>query len=400
MSLNVEKNPALSRVNSKGQRSFFARVILRPFTLGLMASFLAGVALIGWLDDGPHSQQPAQRSAYIIQVPNGTPPASKQYAQAEVLDFRGVGHGTSSYPRPLSVAAAMVPADQAGESVQQMEELAPAMAQVAPAAGLGADVKQALVDEVKPAVAAAPQSSARQAMQSAPRIAIVIDDIGPNYRESLAAIALPKEITLSFLPYAEQLATLTSRARAAGHEMLVHMPMEPEDLAHNNPGPDALLISLTPEQIRARVDAALDSFKGHVGLNNHMGSRFTADMAALKPVLEELAKRNEFFFNSRTTPQSTGVELATQLGMPFVGRDVFLDNDIDVEQIKAQLNTLERLARAQGHASAIGHPYAQTIEALKEWIPEAQARGVQLVRLSTLVQHLGVSQVSAPVSAR
>ena len=128
-----------------------------------------------------------------------------------------------------------------------------------------------------------------------------------------------------------------------------------------------------------RFRAALDSFDGYVGVNNHMGSRFTADRASMAPVLAELHRRGLLWLDSRTTPNSAGIGLAQELKMPWVGRDVFLDNEETVAAVKAQLAKTEQVAKRQGYAVAIGHPHDATIEALASWLPDVQKRGFVLV---------------------
>lgn len=363
----MKPSSALSSAKSRRQRGLLSRILLRPFTIALFAAFLSGAALVGWFK---LNEQPDLPSQYGNATPISVPQISVASAPAlpsETYDFRGSGYSVSDNPRQL----------------RPMEEAVLDLQAIAPAAGPVAVVPA-------PDVIAPPL--ARQGGK--PQIAIVVDDLGPDYQGSMAAITLPKEVTLSFLPYAEKLQRLVARAKDGGHELLVHMPMEPVDMAHNDPGPDALTLNLTPEQIDLRVQAALNSFEGYVGLNNHMGSRFTADMPAMQIVMNELAKKDLIFFDSRTTPQSVGIDLATRMNMKFIGRDVFLDNEVDTDLIMAQLSSLERLARVQGHATAIGHPHAATIAALKAWIPEAQARGIELVPISALAQRLGTLQAS------
>lgn len=219
-------------------------------------------------------------------------------------------------------------------------------------------------------------------------IAVVIDDVGPDRHQAHQAITLPSAVTLAFLPYAETLSEQVAAARAARHQIIVHMPMEPQDMAHNNPGSQALLVTLGAADIRARVGAALQAIEGEVGLNNHMGSRFTASLAAMQPVMEELARRDLFFLDSRTTPQSVGATLARRYGVRYVARDVFLDNVIEGRAIQRQLDELARVADRRGQAVAIGHPHPETLEALRRWIPLMQRRGYNFVPVSELARRL------------
>ena len=220
--------------------------------------------------------------------------------------------------------------------------------------------------------------------QGKPIIAIVIDDMGLDRKRSTRMAGLRGPLTLSWLPYARDLQVQAKAARANGHELMLHMPMEPSVKA--DPGPNALLVSLDRGEIVKRARAALDSFDGYVGVNNHMGSRFTADRAALAPVLGELHRRGLLWLDSRTTPNSAGIGLAQELKMPWVGRDIFLDNQETVAAVKAQLAKTEQVAKRQGYAVAIGHPHDATIDALASWLPEVQKRGFVLVPVSAVVR--------------
>ncbi len=217
-----------------------------------------------------------------------------------------------------------------------------------------------------------------------PAIAIVIDDMGVDRKRSTRAASLPAPLTLAWLPYAHDLSAQARAARASGHELLLHLPMEPS--GHADPGPDALLVSLGKAEILRRAKAALDSYDGFVGVNNHMGSRFTSDYASMALVLPEIAKRGLLWLDSRTTAKSAGISIAQELRMPYAGRDIFLDNEMTVPAVRAQLAKTEQVARHQGFAIAIGHPHDATIEALASWLPEVQKRGFVLVPVSAVVR--------------
>lgn len=219
-----------------------------------------------------------------------------------------------------------------------------------------------------------------------PMIAVVIDDLGLRRQATRAAIALPGPLSLAFLAYAEDLDDQAESARAAGHELLLHQPMEPEGA--QDPGPGALLTSLSGRENVARLTAALDRLPQVVGINNHMGSRFTASSVALEPVLRTLQRRGLLFLDSRTTGESVGLATARRLGVPSVGRDVFLDHRASAGRpyVERQLAEAEAIARESGAAVAIGHPHAATLDALRDWIPALQARGFQLVPISAVVQ--------------
>jgi polysaccharide deacetylase 2 family uncharacterized protein YibQ len=215
-------------------------------------------------------------------------------------------------------------------------------------------------------------------------IAIVIDDMGVDRPRSDRAAALPAPLTLAFLPYSRGFETQMAAARARGHEILVHVPMQP--IGVEDPGPEALTVSLDATEIRQRLAAALDRAGPAVGINNHMGSRFTVDREAMRPVLEELQARGLLFLDSRTAGGSVGPLLARALDVPYATRDVFLDNEPSLSAVEARLAELEAVARRQGHGIAIGHPHDGTLAALSAWLPGASARGFALVPVSTIVR--------------
>ncbi|MDX1540144.1 MAG: divergent polysaccharide deacetylase family protein [Geminicoccaceae bacterium] len=220
-------------------------------------------------------------------------------------------------------------------------------------------------------------------------IAVVIDDLGNNRDNTADLNRLPGPLTLAFLPYAGDLPAQTMAARAAGHELLIHMPMEP--LGDDWPGPDALLTSIGLDDFEERLKKNFASFHGFVGINNHMGSRLTADRARMDVVMSELGRRDLLFLDSKTTPVSVGTQTARAAGVPYAQRDVFLDNIPTLEAVLRQLKATEAVARRKGAAVAIGHPTEATLEALRRWLPGLKARGFSLVPVSTIVA-LGTCQ--------
>jgi hypothetical protein len=215
-------------------------------------------------------------------------------------------------------------------------------------------------------------------------VAIVIDDMGLDRPRAMRAIGLPTPLTLSFLPYGRDAPALAVLARQRGHEILLHMPMQP--MGGESPGPHALTVDLAAVEIRGRVGAALDRFGDAVGLNNHMGSRFTVDRRLMVPLMDELRARGLVFVDSRTAAESQGSEAAGHGGVPMAMRDVFLDNEATAEAINRQLREVERIARRRGHAVAIGHPHDATFAALAAWLPGLQEKGLQAVPVTTIIR--------------
>jgi polysaccharide deacetylase 2 family uncharacterized protein YibQ len=217
-----------------------------------------------------------------------------------------------------------------------------------------------------------------------PMIAILIDDVGVARHNTELVMALDPSVTLSFMTYAGDAPAQVAAARTRGHEIMLHLPMEPLDHG-DNPGPNALVVGLPAAELERRIGWGLGRFEGFVGVNNHMGSRFTANREGMAALMAALKQRGLLFVDSRTTASSVGAEMARLHGVPAASRDVFLDNEVDAGDIEARLAETERRARAQGAAIAIGHPHPETIATLRRWIPQAQARGFVLVPVSAVV---------------
>ncbi len=170
-----------------------------------------------------------------------------------------------------------------------------------------------------------------------------------------------------------------------GHELMVHLPMEP--LARGeNPGPHALLKGLPEGELVRRLEWALGRFTGYVGVNNHMGSRLTRDSRAMALVMVRLKAYGLLFVDSRTSIRSVAGAAAREADVPNADRNIFLDHVDGLEAIRRQLVLVERVARRQGFAVAIGHPRDATLDALAAWIADAAARGFVFVPISAIVR--------------
>jgi polysaccharide deacetylase 2 family uncharacterized protein YibQ len=292
--------------------------------------------------------------------------------RAETHNLPAMAHAAEALP------AAFEPGFGRAEPIQ--------LGAIAPSAGRPAPLLRPQPGGVRETAAEAPAWQ-RFAVAPVPaagkaRIAIIIDDLGLDRRGARDAIALPAPMTLAIMSYAEDTRGLAEAGRAAGHELLLHIPMEPE--GGQNPGPHAL----TAEQSRTEFDKelrwALDRFGGYVGVNNHMGSRVTASAEQMSWLFEELERRGLMFVDSRTTKETVAPVLAAHFGLPFAERDVFLDNEFGAEAVGAQLKALEAEARRNGFAVAIGHPHRGTIAALKAWLPTLAAKGIVIVPISQI----------------
>ena len=223
-----------------------------------------------------------------------------------------------------------------------------------------------------------------------PVIAIVIDDMGVSPKRTKDIISLPAPISASFLTYVNHLDSQVKAAQEAGHEIMIHVPMQAK--TNKDAAPDVLKIDMPKDEVQKRLEIMIQKFPNVKGINNHMGSLFTENSKSLGAVMEVLRKHNLFFLDSKTSPKSVGRKQAEEYGVVYTHRHVFLDNKNDVSYILNQLKQAEKIAERNGYAVAIGHPKSGTYQALKQWIPEVKSRGIELIPMSKVAAVLGVPQ--------
>jgi hypothetical protein len=220
--------------------------------------------------------------------------------------------------------------------------------------------------------------------QKRPRIAIIMDDMGRNQGVFDQMLALDLPITPAILP---QVAFATRGAeilRAQKREYMIHLPMEPKNYPAVSPGPNALFINLSKEQLKQRVHQYLQTVPGAVGGNNHMGSRFTENRPAMHAVLEGLKDSGLFFVDSRTIGGSVAFDEARRMGMATAQRNIFLDNEENLGYIGRQIRKMVDIAEEKGEAIAICHPYPVTFQALHENLAWLREQNVDFVLVSQL----------------
>ncbi len=171
--------------------------------------------------------------------------------------------------------------------------------------------------------------------------------------------------------------------------MLINLPMEPLNFPANDPGPQTLLTSLSEQQNLERLSWVLNRVNGYVGVSNHMGSRFTAQPEALKPVLQAINTRGLLFLDSRSTPRSVATKLAGEIGLPRAFNNRFIDQEAARVAIDARLGEIEKIARENGAAVAMGFPYPVTFERVLGWIPSLEAKGIALAPISAVANRQG-----------
>ena len=217
------------------------------------------------------------------------------------------------------------------------------------------------------------------------RIAVVIDDVGYNLEELEAFLDFPAPITLSVLPNLSHSEESARRIFEAGKELLLHLPMEAEN--GNDPGPGAILTSQEDEQIRRLLQAGFAQVPQAAGMNNHMGSRATADRRVMNVVMAYLKSNRRYFLDSRTTTKTLGSVTARAYGVPYLERDIFLDNEPQAQAIQQALEEGIEVARKEGSAILIGHVRnPQIVEVIGGLLVELDRAGVELVFLSDLLE--------------
>ena len=219
-----------------------------------------------------------------------------------------------------------------------------------------------------------------------PVIAIVIDDMGISLSRTADITKINAPITASFLTYGKNLEQQIINSKNAGHEIIIHIPMEAK--SNTDVAPDVLTTQMSQDEIQLRLRTMLAKFSNIKGANNHMGSKLTEDKERMSAVMKVLKNNGMFFLDSKTSPHSTAEEAAKETGIAYAHRHVFIDNNNDKAYILGQLKKAENVAKKNGYAIAIGHPKTKTYEALKEWILQLPKKNLKLLPLSHIVATL------------
>ena len=217
-----------------------------------------------------------------------------------------------------------------------------------------------------------------------PRIAIVVGGLGVDADGTRQAIAaLPADVTLAFAPYGDDLAGALSAARAAGHEILLQVPLEPFNYPATDPGPNTLTARATPEENIERLRWFMGRLTNYVGVVNYMGARFTGEPDAMAPVLAEIGRRGLLYLDDGSSPRSRAAEVAGGV-LPFVRADMVLDADLNAAAIDQRLRQLQAIARERGYAIATATAFPVSVERIVAFVRAAAGRGVQIVPVSAL----------------
>ncbi len=367
---------------------------------GTLAAFLFMFVLWAVVTDDPFGGEPMAVVPANLQVA-ANPSAVAAAPQPTVAPEIGQPHtGPAAASAPPATGA---PANTTtitiidGKTGAKQEVLVPAPANGAAPAN-AAPLEQKFVemtpqgpipkiaaDGTRPADAFARPVRPLPGRPDAPRIALIVGGLGISANATADAIAkLPGQVTLGFVPYGSDVASLAARARTGGHEVLLEVPMEPFQYPDNDPGPQTLLTSLTPQQNIERLYWLMSRFQGYVGLANTMGARFTASEPSFAPILRETAKRGLIFVDDGSNPRSVAGRIAGANNLPFARADVILDSVPTPTEIDRALGRLEMAARERNVAVGIASALPVSIEHIAKWAKAAESRGLLLVPISAV----------------
>jgi polysaccharide deacetylase 2 family uncharacterized protein YibQ len=356
--------------------------------LGLFLVIFAGYAIF---NDNPLGGEPIARLAIRPSAPAGE--------KAAMAPSAGSEHGAKSAPKQVATGDQKTITIIDGSSGARHDVVISgdgsdrAEADTAPAMMAGIDQRllensrygmiPVVSDGLKPFTVYAAEADRAKAAKM-PVVAIVVGGLGVGAAKTTDAIMkLPSAVTLAFTPYGSDPGKLAERARAQRHEILLQVPMEPFDYPDNDPGPQTLLTTLTPEQNLDRLYWHLSRFQGYAGIANFMGGRFVVADAVMQPIVREAAKRGLGYLDDGSAPRSVAAALATGQAMPFAKADLSIDAVPTALEIDRALAKLENLAKERGTAVGIASALPISIERIGGWIKALESHGIMLVPLTT-----------------
>lgn len=219
------------------------------------------------------------------------------------------------------------------------------------------------------------------------RVAILIDDIGQDMNALYELLEINAPLSFAVLPHQPYSGEAAEMLHLKQRDILLHLPMEPQSYPKDRPGNGALFLSMSDKEIRKQFQKNLETVPYAKGVNNHMGSRFTEDADKMLVVMNALKEKGLFFVDSRTTKDSKAREAAKKIGVPFLARKIFIDND---QNYQASLENLTRRLQdpgmqGNGPLLFIGHPYPSTISAIRDAVSTMRATGIEIVPVSKIV---------------
>lgn len=222
-------------------------------------------------------------------------------------------------------------------------------------------------------------------LDTRPKVAIVVTTLGISENATKSAVeTLPGSFTFSFAPFAKNLAAWIDKSRAAGHEVLIDLPMEPLDFPQSDPGPHTLLTSVPIDQNLRQLGWVLSRATGYIGVSTYMGSNLTSKPRVLSPILTEIKSRGLMLVDTREAPVDVAKDIAKEIDLALASSNLMIDKILSAKSIDDQLAKLEERARNDGAAMGVARPYPVTLTRLKEWSDTLAKKGIALAPVSAL----------------
>ncbi|MED1793288.1 divergent polysaccharide deacetylase family protein [Brevibacillus nitrificans] len=219
-------------------------------------------------------------------------------------------------------------------------------------------------------------------------VAFVIDDFGNNMAGTEEMLALPVPLTVAVMPFMPSTKQDAELAHKKGHDVFVHMPMEPNKGKKSWLGPGSITADLSDEEIKSRVQKAIDDVPHAIGMNNHMGSKITANEHIMRIIMGVVKERGLIYLDSKTTDKSVAIKLAKEMGVPYAENQIFLDDVYSVPHITQQMEKICKRMNTMPMTVAIGHvgpPGKKTASVLRQYIPRLQ-KEAEFITISKLVR--------------
>ena len=237
--------------------------------------------------------------------------------------------------------------------------------------------------------------------RTTPTISIIIDDLGYKYKEDLRALALPGPVAYAILPHAPHTEKMSRIALQRGKDVLLHQPMQAME-QNEYLGPGALTLNMSRDEFLRTLMINMSKVPNLIGVNNHMGSLLTRHPGHMQWLMETIKENKQFYVDSLTSDDSVAARIARENDIPYLTRDVFLDNKQNRKYIRKQFNELIRVAKHKGSALGIGHPHIATVEVLSDVLHDVDKYGVKFIGLKSLIRKRtkGKSYAKSPDTTR
>ena len=399
-----ELSAPLGKSAKKEQRRFRLPIRIPHMIAGLLGLFVLACTAWALMVDDPFGGEPIAVVATGFDPPKSGPALPTVVSAQGPRSYDGPDAPASKQApaaTPAQPAAAPLPAANPNTKTVTIIDGSTGKRQEVPISGardIRAPLEQRLLetsrhgaipriapDGARPAELYARAAAPLQGKKDGPRVAIVIGGLGVSANVTRQATEkLPGPVTFAFTPYGTDVEGMVTRARAAGHEVLLQAPMEPFDYPDNDPGPQTLLTTLSVDQNTDRLHWLMSRFQGYVGIANYMGARFTSTEAALAPVLKEVSRRGLIYVDDGSSPRSLAGQIASANNLPFARAEILLDAVTTTAHIDRALARLEALAREHGSAVGMASALPASIERIAQWAKAAEGRGIVLVPITAV----------------